>query len=125
MGRDRKKHPKRNQYCLRLTDEQALLLQKYADFREFDSEVDAIRAMIDGLDDWFVRQQAKRSAGSAGTSDREQADSGRPAVNDVSGDFDAIDVASRSDVAADDGAVGDFAGRPSVRLPESRHDGFD
>lgn len=82
--------------------------------------------MIDGLEDWFVRQEAKRSSGAATTSDREQADSGHPAVNDVSDDFDASDVASRSDVVADDDeAVGDFAGRPSVRLPEARHDGLE
>ena len=110
-----------------MTVKQAELLSQYAEFRQFNTDMDAIRAMIDGLEDWFVRQQAKLSAGAATTSNREQEDSGRPAVNDVLGDFDASDVASSSDVVTDDDdeAVGDFAGRPSVRLPESRHDGLD
>ena len=123
VQRKKKKGPYRHQYCLRINDDQAHLLRKYVAFRGFKSEVDAIRVMIDGLEDWFLRQEAKLSSGSATTSDPErvQADSGLPAVIDVPGDFDAIDVASNEG----DGTVGDFGGRPAVKLPESRHDGND
>ena len=135
MGRARKKHPKRNTYCLRLTDSQHLLLQRYAEFRGYESEVDAIRGMIDGLEDWFLRQRSRASAASdtsvievisdtsvtstsavggpnSGLAPRDP-DSGLPLVTDV----------APSDV--DRASVGDFAGRPSVGLPESRPGGPD
>lgn len=107
MGRDRKAHPKRNTYCLRLTDKQNSLLQRYTEFRDYASEVDAVRGMIDGLEGWFHRQLAKEKSLS-------NDDSGLPLQRTNSGLPPTIDV--------EDGAsVGDFGGRASVGLPESHH----
>ena len=123
MGRRRKQEPKRNQYCLRLTDRQAELLRRYADFRDFDSEVDALRKMVDGLEDWLARQSAKAElAGSSTVSSPPPpaVHSGLPSPSDV----EPSDVAeAESDV---DASVGDFGGRPSIGLPDaSWNDGTD
>jgi hypothetical protein len=113
MGRRRKQEPKRNQYCLRLTDRQAELLRRYADFRDFDSEVDALRKMVDGLEDWLNRQNSRAElAGSSSVSSPPPAPahSGLPST--------AGDVAP-SDVDDGDTSVGDFGGRPSIGLPDA------
>ena len=106
MGRRRKADPKRNQLCLRLTDRQLELLQRYADFRDFDSEVDALRKMVDGLEDWLARQEAKGIAGSPPP----------PVATSHSGLPDRSDVSTE---APGEPSVGDFAGRPSVGLPDA------
>lgn len=112
MGRARSKNPKRNQHCLRLTDRQNELLAKYASFKGFESDMDAVRAMIDGLEDWFRRQASRKTGASVMPQQPQGADSG---------------LSSATDVDDNDGppSVGDFAGRPSVGLPESRHDGHE
>jgi len=110
--RRRRKNPKRERLFLRLTSDQLELLRRYIDYRGFDSEAAGIRAMIDGLGDWFSRQKAKRSIATSVAPSLEEADSGPPPVTDVN---------------LNDGvtSVGDFGGRLAVRLPESRHDGND
>jgi hypothetical protein len=119
VGRARSKNPKKHQHCLRLTDRQEELLQRYAEFKGYETDMDAVRAMIDGLEDWFRRQEAKRSAAGGASVMRPsapRADSGLVSATDV----------GASDVDDDAGpSVGDFAGRPSIGLPESRHDGFE
>jgi len=116
VGRDRKAHPKRNTYCLRLTDKQNSLLQRYTEFRDYASEVDAVRGMIDGLEGWFHRQLAKEKSLSNDDSGLplQGTNSGLPLQRTNSGLPPTIDV--------EDGAsVGDFGGRASVGLPESHH----
>jgi hypothetical protein len=91
--------------------------------------MDAIRAMIDGLEDWFKRQEAKLSSQLSalrpdpGPSDGAQV---KPGVTQDAPDFrgitDVVGVEGETDV---DPSVGDFGGRPSIGLPESRHDGYD
>ncbi len=135
MGRARKKHPKRNTYCLRLTDSQQLLLQRYAEFRDYESEVDAIRGMIDGLEDWFLRQRSRAEAASdtsipeaaSDTSVTSRSAAGGShsglAPRDPDSGLSQVTDVEPSDV--DGASVGDFAGRPSVGLPESRSGGAD
>lgn len=113
MGRARSKNPKVTQHCLRLTAKQEELLQLYTDFREFNTQMDAIRAMIDGLESWLSKQAAtKRST---------ESDSGLPHQNPTSM-ADRGDVQSISAIDATSTSVGDFAGRPAVGLPESTGD---
>jgi hypothetical protein len=142
VGRARSKNPKQHQHCLRLTDHQEELLQRYTSFRGYATDMDAIRGLIDGLDDWFRRQQAKlvlrqaelneelsalrpHRTAADGAQAKPVASRGamRPEVTDVAGSPALTDV-EPSDVE-DGPPVGDFAGRPSVRLPESYHDGND
>ena len=66
--------------------------------------------MIDGLGDWFTRQEAKHTTATSVAPIAAEADSGPPPVTDV----DPNDGVT---------SVGDFGGRLAVRLPESRHDG--
>ena len=113
----------RRQHCLRLTDQQEELLQRYAAHRDFPSAVSAVRAMIDGLEDWFRRQEAKdRTA-------RGDGEQRSPVVtHDVMEPESITDVEETESITdADDEStsVGDFGGRPRVSLPESRHDGND
>jgi hypothetical protein len=119
VQKKKKKAPFRHQYCLRLTDDQAELLRRYVAYRGFKSEVDAVRAMIDGLEDWFQRQEARqeakeRAAVTSVTPKQVAANSGPRPITDVPTNDGAIDV---------DPSVGDFGGLPSVGLPESSHDG--
>jgi len=95
VGRDRKLHPKRNPYCLRLTDKQKILLQQYAEFRDYPSEVDAVRGMIDGLEGWFHRQLVKSASLSnndSGLRDNNNIDSGLLRLRVNSGLPPPIDV---------------------------------
>ena len=110
--RRRRKNPKRERLFLRLTSDQLELLRRYIDYRGFDSEAAGIRAMIDGLGDWFLRQEAKLTAATSVVPHAAQTDSGPPPVTDV----DPNDGVT---------SVGDFGGRLAVQLPESRHDGND
>ena len=143
IGRNKQRPPKRNkeekrrkQLCLRLSNRQILLLERYSAIRHFDSEVEALRFMIDGLEDWLARQASKGDiAGSSGAP--AQATSIRTGV--AGGDARRSDVArpegARSDVARSDvsrptqelvedspedqeSPVGDFGGRPSIGLPK-------
>jgi len=113
---------------VRLTAGQLELLRKYIDYREFESEAAGIRAMIDGLEDWFLRQEAKASA-PAETSHElaaAQANSGLPGPTDVGPTDVAPTDGAPTDVAStdEDASEGDFAGRWAPgRMPESRHDG--
>lgn len=149
MGRARSRNPKSYQHCLRLTKKQEELLQRYTDFREFNTDMDAIRAMIDGLEDWFRRQEAKQASLQAthrtthssirlpepGEDPRPEGGDGAQLRVGVTQDarisesiIDAHDVHGQTDVSASqdgDTEVGDFAGLPAVRLPESRHDGME
>lgn len=135
MGRARSRNPKRHQHCLRLTDRQEELLQRYADFKEYGTDMDAIRALIDGLEDWFKRQEAKLASrqaeleadlsalrpGPRRTGDGAQTSPVTP-PSDVGPD-ESINAVS--DGEAEDTSVGDFGGRPSVGLPGAHHDGTD
>jgi hypothetical protein len=116
VGRNRKPHPKRNSYCLRLTDKQKTLLRRYTEFRDYTSEVDAVRGMIDGLEGWLQRQMIKPKSAPNDNSGlpTKMTNSGLPIKELNSG------LPSPTDV--EDGAsVGDFAGRASVGLPKPRH----
>ena len=115
MSRARSRDPKKHQHCLRLTVGQELLLKRYTSFRDFDSEMDSVRAMIDGLEDWFRRQEAKHTAVTSVALPAARHNSGLPRTIEPT-DVEPIDV---------EPSVGDFGGRPSVRLPESRHDGIE
>lgn len=121
MGRRRKKEPKRNALCLRLTDRQLELLQRYVDFKEFDSEVDALRHMVDGLEPWLARQLSPQSiAGSPGppppTSVRSDVDGSDVPGGDVRRPSQGLDESGDD---PPDSAVGDFGGRPAIGLPKS------
>lgn len=121
MGRRRKKEPRRNQFCLRLTDKQLELLQRYQDVREQDSEVDALRLMIDGLESWLVRRSATQTAD--GLHQSEAAHSGlSSAPTDVGPGASIAPRAEEEPSPApdddDDGtSVGDFGGHPRLKLP--------
>lgn len=119
-----KKEKRRNQLCLRLSDRQVELLEHYVTIRHFDSGVEALRFMIDGLEDWLNRQSSKLIAGSGAP----------PPTTSVRtdvrrGDAPESDVAPPSQGLAEtppDSAVGDFGGRPSVGLPSpSWNDGTE
>lgn len=58
MGRRRKREARKHQFCLRLTDRQLELLKEYTLYRNMETEVDAIRYMIDGLESWLAKRQA-------------------------------------------------------------------
>lgn len=117
--RRRKKNPKKHQLCLRLTERQLDLLRRYSNYRHYDTEVDAIRKMIDGLEDWLARQAAKENLGSS------QVMNSSPPPTRHSGPSGPSDVAtSDGDITPSDGSItdedpslGDFGGRPSINLP--------
>lgn len=58
MTRRRSKDPKRNTLCLRLTEKQLGFLQIYAGIKGFETEVEALRHIIDGLGPWLESQSA-------------------------------------------------------------------
>lgn len=58
MTRRRAKDPKRHTLCLRLTAKQLSVLQLYAGVKGFDTEVDALRHIINGLEAWLEKQDA-------------------------------------------------------------------
>lgn len=126
MGRRRSKNPKRNTHCLRLTDRQEDLLVRYTSLKGLESEMDAVRLMIDGLDDWFRRQESRASAhmrrddGARVKPGTDQADGAQP--KPVSAADESISFETDGDSET---PVGDFGGRPSVGLPLPRHDGLE
>lgn len=111
VDRRRRKEPMRNQMCLRLKDRQLGLLQRYVDLKGYASEAEAIRNMIDGLEDWLARQEARNSSrGDSGPSpeiDQSINNNDAPAT-----DVKTIDVGEEPSTS-----VGDFGGRPAVGLP--------
>lgn len=80
--------------------------------KSFESGVDAVRHMIDGLEDWLARQQSRRSISDA------------PAAHSSGGAHSGLpstpsDV-TRTDVDTDEApSVADFGGRPAVGLPDA------
>lgn len=122
---------KRHQICLRLTDKQMYLLDQYCARRGFESEVDAVRVMIDGVEEWLTRQPPLRSVSSDHHSSIEEpAHSGPPPPLPAPTYSGPIDADPDTDVdSAGSGfspSVGDFAGRPSVGLPRTGwNDGTD
>lgn len=121
MGRRRKKEPRRNQLCLRLTDKQLDLLQSYQSVRGKDSEVDAVRLMIDGLEDWLERHHAAKAA--SASHQPERAHSRVSSARDTSVP-PATDGPMASSVESDEGtSLGDFGGQPRLKLPGLPSDG--
>lgn len=124
-----KKEKRRNQLCLRLSDRQLELLRRYVSIRHFSSEVEAIRYMIDGLEDWLARQASKRDiAGSPGppppTSVRSDVEGSDVPGSDVRRPSQGLDE-TEGDDDSPDSAVGDFGGRPAIGLPKpSWNDGM-
>jgi len=111
MGRRRKKEPRRNQLCLRLTDKQLELLQSYQSVRDMDSEVDAMRLMIDGLEAWLDRHHAAKASSTR-------------AHNEVSSAPDTSARRIEAPDSSDEGAsLGDFGGQPRLKLPGLPNDG--
>ena len=115
----------RHQLCLRLTDRQAELLGAYADIKDFDSSVDALRNIIDGLDTWLKREWARKSAevapsglSSAPTDVIPGASIG---ASDTSLETEETPSPAPDDGEDDDGgdgtSVGDFGGHPRLKLP--------
>lgn len=117
--RKNKKDVKRHQICLRLTNLQMELLDRYCDQRNFNTEVEALRSMIDGVEDWLKKREAQRSVVSSHHSSKEgPTPSGLPSA---SSDVDPSDVDSNEDDVdlddVDQPSVGDFGGHPSIGLP--------
>ena len=135
VDRRRRKNPKRERLFVRLTTEQLELLRRYIDLKDLNSEAEGIRMMIDGLEDWLNRQSSNR--GLAGTapvirSSMPPVPSGLPRPSDVAAsdvaasDVDSDVAASDVDSDAESRPVGDFGGRPSIRLPKaSWNDGIN
>lgn len=120
MDRRRRKTPRKNQLCLRLNDAQLLLLQRYADYKDMSSEVDALRAIIDGLAPWLDRRDAEVKQGQA-HSGVSSAPSGRASVSasvpppvSPPASHDSDETPS---IESDGEEVGDFGGRPRLKLP--------
>jgi hypothetical protein len=107
MDRRRRKVPRKNQLCLRLNDRQLHLLRRYMSFREFTSEVDALRQIVDGLESWLSREEAKKRSKEA------QKEVG-PAPTSEAGDAPR---APANDVDDDGTSLGDFGGQPRLKLP--------
>lgn len=120
MGRARSKNPKKNQYCLRLTDRQAELLEIYSAFKGYPSNVVAIRSIIDGLEDWLRRQAAKSQAIQAVASHQSQDGASHQSIERPPEAHSGLPSATADTDDYVDTSVGDFAGRPSIALPESR-----
>lgn len=115
--RRRKKNPKKNQMCLRLTDRQLELLGRYAQHRGFNTGVDAVRHMIDGLEDWLARQESRRSI--TDVTAAQKVDSGLPSKpSDVTRSDGGRGDVTRGDGGDGGPSVSDFGGRPSVGLPD-------
>jgi hypothetical protein len=112
MGRRRKREPKRNVYCLRLTDRQQELLKRYTEVKDLDTEVDALRRIIDGLEDFLARHAA---ASAPGVATSVTGTHHSPQVR-VPSDGERAATSGPSD--EDDASLGDFGGIPSV-LPRN------
>ena len=111
--RRRRTAPKRNQLSLRITDKQLSLLTRYIDVRDLDSEADAIRRIIDGLEDWLDRQAVKHQIAGSAPPIARTVNSGLPSLSDGASD-------GASDETSDvDTPLSSFAGRPSIGLPNA------
>jgi len=116
MGRRRKKEPRRNQLCLRLTDKQLELLQSYQSVRGMDSEVDAMRLMVDGLEAWLDRHYAAKA--SSTRAHNEVSSAPNTSVRQVGGA-----LAPPTDNSDEGTSLGDFGGQPRLKLPGMPSDG--
>lgn len=128
MDGRRKKTPRKNQLCLRLNDVQLNLLQRYAGFKDMSSEVDAIRAIIDGLAPWLDRREAEVQ-GKQAHSGMSPAPEGRASVTPLMPASVTTSMATSIESPplpppitderdSDDGeSLGDFGGRPRLELP--------
>ena len=129
MDRRRRKVPKKNQLCLRLNDKQLLLLQRYAEFKDIDSEVNALRSIIDGLAPWLVRREAEEQAGQAhsGVSSAPPGSASVGASVPTPSPTSLMATSRGADeppLSEGDGEeVGDFGGRPRLKLPGMPMDG--
>lgn len=61
MGRPKIRNRKRRTICLRLTENQYDILQRYMDTKSFNNEVDALRHIIDNMEKWLDKQSAPGS----------------------------------------------------------------
>ena len=132
MDRRRRKVPKKNQLCLRLNDAQLLLLQRYAEYKDMDSEVNALRAIIDGLAPWLARRDAEELDKQAHSG----VSSAPPAIASVRASVPQPASppppppphtslgADETPSSENDGEeVGDFGGQPRLKLPGLPLDG--
>ena len=128
-GRRRKK-PRKNQLCLRLNDVQLNLLQRYAGFKDMSSEVDALRAIIDGLAPWLDRREAEaqESQAHSGLFPAPGASVAPPSMptSVIASTATSIERVPAPPAPStnertsgnDDGeSLGDFGGRPRLELP--------
>ncbi len=104
MGRRREKNPKRHQLCLRLTDRQLELLKRYKVVRGVETEVDAVRFMIDGLEKWLAKRESPQPG---------EHQSAPPSVPER-----YISAGEPGEPEPAD-SMGDFGGMPNPGLPES------
>lgn len=63
--------------CLRLTEKQFGILQRYTDVKGFNSEVEALRHIVDGLEAWLARQDVDEPAEERGAPPASAVDQGR------------------------------------------------
>ena len=129
MDRRRRKVPRKNQLCLRLTDHQLYLLQRYGKHKDMDSEVDALRSIIDGLAPWLSRRDAEVQEGQAHSGLPSAPTSIAPSIapsitpsvpSDVRNDGgnDARAQPSPKPTPLDESpSLGDFGGQPRLELP--------
>jgi hypothetical protein len=117
--RRRRTAPKRNQLSIRITDKQLSLLTRYIDIRDLDSEADAIRKMINGLEGWLDRQAEKHRIAGSAPSIAQTVDSGLPSLSDGASDGVGSDEVSDGVGGDVDTPLASFAGRPSIGLPNA------
>lgn len=138
QGLQQQRKPKRrrekysHQMCLRLSARQKELLSLYAEFKHFDTDVEAIRFMISGLEAWLRKQNEHLIAGSPEVPRAPAAIDVRqpePLSDESRIDASGIDEVPSSERLAgapaedpEESSVGDFAGRPSVSLPKPSWD---
>ena len=131
MDRRRRKVPRKNQLCLRLTDHQLYLLKRYADYKDMSSEVDALRSIVDGLEDWLDRrdaevrkEQAHSGLPSASTSVAPPASIAPPTSIAPSVTTDARAETRPTPAPSDENpSLDDFGGQPRLKLPGMPYDG--
>jgi len=119
MGRRRKKDPRRHQFCLRLNDREMELLEAYTRYRDMDTEVDAIRHMISGLESWLARRRAEEREHHPPSLHQSNDPYSGMSINSTATDVDTDVDTDGHDESINDGeaSLGDFAGHPRVELP--------
>lgn len=117
--------PFRNQLCLRLNDEELALLKRYTRYKQFKSEISALRNMVDGLGGWFTRRDAETKTAEAHSG----VSSAPPPVTSVGDARDDERTTSAStsprsapsptqgDEDVDGTSLDDFGGQPRLKLP--------